>query len=86
MSYGYKSETYYGGSGGEWTFITFDDNEHMTGIHGTHAIVTFGPWSGEIVSTLTFVTNKQSYGPFGESFYLSHILEARKNFNFSQRR
>lgn len=48
---------WYGGTGGKQDAVAFADDEHLIKVSGR---------SGSNVDQLTFVTNKRTYGPYGE--------------------
>ncbi|KAI3514823.1 hypothetical protein L1887_13556 [Cichorium endivia] len=62
----YSSDKAGGWNGGhKVSKVVFEDGEEITGISGTVGVST-GKYAGyTIISSLTFVTNKKTHGPFG---------------------
>ncbi|KAI3780220.1 hypothetical protein L2E82_10191 [Cichorium intybus] len=62
----YSSDKAGGWNGGDKVSkVVFEDGEEITGISGTVGVST-GKYAGyTIISSLTFVTNKKTHGPFG---------------------
>ncbi|KAI3508668.1 hypothetical protein L1887_23677 [Cichorium endivia] len=61
--------------GGILTEKKFEDDEELTGIEGTIRVLSEGQYAGQkIISSLTFITNDTTRGPFGRetdtSFYV----------------
>ncbi|CAI9281958.1 unnamed protein product [Lactuca saligna] len=64
----------YGGDGGSLYKVTFVDDEHLSGITGTVGIYE----RYTVITSLSFLTNKKNYGPYGTNQGTSFSLPVAK--------
>nr|KAJ0210460.1 hypothetical protein LSAT_V11C400207350 [Lactuca sativa] len=70
-----KHSERYGGDGGSAQTVTFIDDEHFIGITGT-----VGVYEGyTVITSLSFLTNKKNYGPYGTNKGTSFSLPITKD-------
>ncbi|THU74712.1 hypothetical protein C4D60_Mb04t36280 [Musa balbisiana] len=62
----------WGGGGGQFSEFNLDDDESLRSIRGH-----YGTFAGvSVVRSLTFVSNKRTYGPYGRQEGVAFTLEA----------
>ncbi|CAH1424393.1 unnamed protein product [Lactuca virosa] len=69
-----KHSERYGGDGGSAHMVTFVDDEHLIGISGTVGIYE----RYTVITSLSFLTNKKNYGPYGTNQGTSFSLPVAK--------